>query len=65
MIIEILDMGPVWLGPVLAAGVFVVGWYVLPAALADKPSEKIRTGQILVPVVRLVTPYATGLILFM
>jgi restriction system protein len=62
---EIMDIGPVWLGPVLAAVVFILGWYVIPALLTDKPGEKIPTGYILVPIARQITPYFAGLVLFM
>ena len=48
---DVLMIGPIWLGPVLAAAVAVAGWFVLPGVFSSL-SDRIPLHVSLVPLIR-------------
>jgi len=64
LIADILSIAPAWLGPVLAAGVAGIGWFLLPALLA-KYAGRIPLGVTLIPIIKMGGLMLAGVILVM
>jgi restriction system protein len=64
LIFSVLMLGPVWLGPVLAAAVAGFGWFVLPG-LFTSSSDKIPIGTTLAPLAQKIVLILAGFILVM
>lgn len=64
LIFGLLMLGPVWLGPVLAAAVAGIGWFVLPGLLTGS-SDKIPVAATIVPIIKNGAIILAGFILIM
>jgi restriction system protein len=58
-LMEILGKGPVWLGPLFAAFVFVLMWWWLPS-VQDDPNDKFKLARNIGILAKLWAPYVAG-----
>jgi len=63
VIADVVNIGPVWLGPAIAGVILIVGWLVLPA-LMDRPTGGLAIGPPLAILVKkVITPLLVGFVL--